>query len=52
MTDEQRELMRQASERLLKMADEGRKIDPNALEWARWNVEHIKPIPLGTGDRT
>lgn len=46
MTDEQRELMRQASERLLKMAEEGRKFHPEAIAWARWNVEHIKPMEL------
>lgn len=51
MTDEQRELMRQASERLLKMEQEGRRIDPESLAWARWNVAHIKPLarPLTDG---
>ncbi len=51
MTDEQRELMRIAAQRLLDDHEGGRKVSPDALAWARHVVALVRPLgrPLGTG---
>lgn len=52
MTDEQRELMRIAAQRLLDDVSAGRKRDGEAVDWARRIVATHKPLgrPLGTGE--
>lgn len=52
MTDEQRELMRIAAQRVIDDHKAGRRCDKDALAWARNIVAHIKPLgrPLGTGE--
>ena len=54
MTDEQRELMRIAAQRVVDDHTAGRRIGPEALQWARQIVATFKPLglPLGTGDPT
>lgn len=51
MTDEQRELMRIAAQRVLDDHASGLRNDPSALAWARHVVAHIKPLgrPVGPG---
>lgn len=52
MTDEQRELMRIAAQRLLDDVQSGNKRDADAVAWARRIVATHKPLgrPLGTGE--
>lgn len=52
MTDEQRELMRIAAQRLLDDVAAGHKRDRQAVQWAHRIVSQIKPLgrPLGTGE--
>lgn len=52
MTDEQRELMRIAAQRLLDDVKAGHKRDAEAVAWARRIVATHKPLgrPLGTGE--
>ena len=54
MTDEQRELMRIAAQRVVDAHKAGRRISQEALQWARQIVATFKPLglPLGTGDPT
>ena len=54
MTDEQRELMRIAAQRVVDDHKAGRRISQEALQWARQIVATCKPLglPLGTGDPT
>jgi hypothetical protein len=48
---EKRELMRIAAQRVVDMHREGRKFDPEALQWARSIVARFKPLgrPLSDG---
>lgn len=52
MTPEQRELMRIAAQRVLDDHACGRKLRPEALDWAGQIVATVKPLgrPLGTGE--
>lgn len=52
MTDEQRELLRIAAQRVIDDHAAGRRIQSDALAWARNLVAQIKPLgrPLGTGE--
>lgn len=52
MTAEQLELMRIAAQRILDDHAAGRKLRPDALDWARHVVDNIKPLgrPLSTGE--
>jgi hypothetical protein len=51
---EKQELIRLCAVRVLYLHREGRKTDPEALQWAKRIVAQIKPLgrPLGTGERT
>jgi hypothetical protein len=48
---ERNELMRIAAQRVVDMHREGRKFDPEALQWARGIVSRFKPLgrPLSDG---
>lgn len=49
---ERNELMRLCAQRIVDSHAAGRRIDPTSLPWARWTVNHIKPLgrPLSTGE--
>ena len=52
MTDEQRELMRIAAQRVVDDHKAGRRISQEALQWARQIVATFQPLgrALGTGE--
>lgn len=54
MTDEQRELMRIAAQRVVDDHQAGRRNDLAALGWAEHVLRNVKPLgrPLGTGEPT
>lgn len=52
MTDEQRELMRQAAQRVVDNHASGRVIAPETLAWAQHTARLVKPLglPLSNGE--